>query len=179
MALDGSLEGLRSNYIDSIKGRKIAMGGPGWAEGPGGAAASVGQYLQGPAGYREVLSGVGAGTTILSTLATVALPPYGVSLVGSTLTSGSTGSSGTGGYFTLGDPVTGIRKTLICPSSAPAVVASTAAKLQSTGGSTYSQVTLAQGAFVELMGISTNLWMAVDLSQLSTGNGTATPVVFV
>lgn len=178
MAQDGSLEGLRSNVLDSFKGRKIGLGGPGWAEGPGGAAVSNAQYLQGAAGFREPLSGITPGTTLLSTAAATAIPPYGVSLVGSTLTSGSTGSSGTGGYYTLGDPVTGLRKLLICPSSAPAVVASTAALIGSTAGSTYSQLTMQSGAAVELVAISTSLWRAFDISQVSTG-GSATLVAFV
>lgn len=165
MARSGTLEGMRSNVLDSIKGRKLGLSPEG--------------YLQGQLTVREVISNVTDGTTLLSTGTAPVLPNYGFSLVGSTLTSGSTGSSGTGGFFTLNDPTPGVRKILSCPSSAPGVVSCTAAKIGATAGSTYTQVTLLQGAYVELFGVSTGLWNVIDAFQYSTGNGTATPVAYV
>ncbi len=164
MARSGTLEGMRSNVLDSIKGRKLGLSPEG--------------YLQGQLTVREVVGNVTDGTTLLSTGAAPVLTNYGFTLVGSTLTSGSTGSSGTGGYFTIADPVPGVRKVLLCPSTAPAVVASTAALIGSTAGSTYSQVTIQQGGSVELLGISTALWRAINIAQVSTG-GSATLVAFV
>lgn len=138
------------------------------------------QQLLGVPGLRfPITNQQSEGTTIMSTGAAPVLVNYGFSLVGSTLTSGSTGSSGTGGFFTLQDPAPGVLKTLYCPSSAPAVVSCTAAHIASTGGDTFTQVTLASRAWVQLLGISTALWVAQAQFQITTGNGTAVPVAFV
>ena len=166
MALDGTLEGLRSRVLDSIKGRKLGLGPQG--------------YLQGQLAALEVVTGLTAGTTLIAAAASVALPNYGFSFVGSTLTSGSTGSSGTGGDYTLADPVPGVRKVLYNPSTSPGVVRSTAALFRSTGGAAYTQVTLlGNGVWCEFLGASTAQWVAINSFAYSTGNGTAAPVVFV
>lgn len=161
MAVSGSLEGLRNEVLDSIKGRKLGLH-------PSG-------YLQGQLSVRDVVTGLTAGSTLVAAGANVSLPNYGISIVGSTLTSGSTGSSGTGGFYTLADPLPGIRKVMYNPSTSPAVVACAAAKIVSTGGAAFGQVTLVTaGSYVELLGISTGIWVAAGQSFITTGGGNLT-----
>lgn len=155
MAVDTSLEGLRSNVLDSIKGRKLGLN-------PSG-------YLQGQLTTREVVAGVSAaGSTILSS-ATAALTAYGVSLVGSTGTSAATS-------YTLADPVPGVRKMLFNTSTGTVTVTlnSTAAGqgLVSTGSvtSTLSVIAMAgKGGWIELIGLTTSQYGVLGVQQISTG----------
>ena len=156
MSYDGSLELLRNGILDSIKGRKLGLN-------PAG-------YLQGQLAVRDAATGLTGQTTVLST-ASAALPNYGVSLVGSTISSGSSASSTSA--YALADPVPGVRKMLFNPSTGNlAVITSSAATFCSSGSvtSTYWQVTLnGKGSFCELIGLTTGLWGVLSCNQISTG----------
>jgi len=147
-----TLETLRSAILDSVKGRKLGLS-------PAG-------YLQGQLASVETQSGLAATTTLIST-ATAALTAYGVSLVGSTITSGATS-------YTLANPVPGVSKKLINISSGTATVTldSTAAgqAICSTVGSTGAILTFSgKGASIELLGLSTLHYQVVSNLSGSTG----------
>lgn len=156
MAQNTSLEGLRSQLGTQIYGRRLALA-------PGNAIQSQIEYLVGPRDIRLQVEGVSsAGSTIVSTAVATPLSPYGVSLVGATLASATTG-------YTLSAPVPGVRKVLFVPTTGYAVVTVTTdstgvgagTKLCSTNSvtSTEQQITLVgKGAMVELMGLTTGLW---------------------
>lgn len=158
MARNASLEGLRSEILDSIKGRKIGLE-------PAG-------YLQGQLTVRDPQTGMTSGTTLLST-ATSLLPAYGMSIVGSTQTSGATA-------YTLADPVPGVRKVIFNPTTGTATITlnSTAAGqgIVSTGSitSTYSVIQMVgKGAMIDMIGLSTNEYGVMTnfaITTVTTGN---------
>lgn len=152
MAQNTSLEGLRSQLVTQIYGRRLAL--------------DVGDFLVGPKAVREQVEGFTSGTTLMST-GTAALSAYGISMVGSTLTSASTS-------LTLNAPVPGTKKVLFNPTTGQAVVTTTGAGafICSTGSitSTFGTMTFpAKGASIELLGITTALWGVNAVSQISTG----------
>lgn len=153
MAQTTTLEGLRSQLITSVFGRRLAL--------------DSGDYLVGPRAFREQVEGFGGGTTVMST-GTAALSAYGLSMVGSSLTSASTS-------LTLAAPVPGTKKILFNPTTGVAVITTTGAGafICSSGSitSTYGTLTFAgKGANIELFGLTTALWgvSGVPLSSVST-----------
>lgn len=158
MAQDTSLNGLRSQYLTSLHGRRVAL--------------DANEFLVGPKDIRVQVAGVSAaGSTIISTAVTSNLDPYGVSLLGATLASGTTG-------YTLAAPIPGVRKVLFCPTSGYAVVGTTAAGafICSTGSaaSTYGTITFAgKGNICEMIGLTTALWGVLTnyaVTSVTTGN---------
>lgn len=156
MAFGALLEELRNSVLDSIKGRKIGIDFDG--------------YLTGiPDNRVPVMGSTGGGSTVVST-ATASLVPYGVSLVGSSGTSGATA-------YTLQSPDPGVRKVLFNPTTGVVNIATTLANFISTGSitSTYANITMAgKGASLELIGITTALWAVLDVGQISTGGPNVT-----
>lgn len=153
-----TLEELRSNVLDSIKGRKLGLNAAG--------------FLQGQLAVRDATTGITGTSTLMST-ATAALPAYGISLLGSTLTSGATS-------YTLADPVPGVRKVLFNPTTGTVTVTlnSTTAgqSIVSTGSaaSTYSIINfVGKGAMADLIGLSTlqyGLMTPLAITTVTTGN---------
>lgn len=167
MAQNTSLEGLRSQIVTSLFGRRLGLTA-------GNSVDTNIEYIAGPRGFRNSVLGVSsAGSTIVSTSVSSALPAYGVSLVG------ASGASATTGY-TLSAPVPGVRKVLYCPTTGYAVVTVTTDSTGAGAGpmicstasvtSTYQVITFAgKGNFVELMGLTTGLWGVVGgLNTLSS-----------
>ena len=153
-----TLETLRSAILDSVKGRKLGLSPTG--------------YLQGQLSVKEPQTGLAASTTLIST-ATAALPAYGVSIIGSTITSGATS-------YTLADPVPGVRKVLFNGTTGTATVtllSTTAGQgIVSTGSaaSTYSVIQfVGKGAMAELVGLSTlhyAMLTPLAITTVTTGN---------
>ena len=156
-----SLEGLRSQIIHSYDGRKdgrdkdefslglkdIRLGQDGWSS----------------AGSTIVSTTYGVGTAGSSYL-----QPFGVSVVG------ATGASATTGYQ-LGTPVPGVYKTFINPTTGYAVISTTlaGAYIASTGSitSTHGTITMSgKGCNLQMFALTTGLWAALtqQYSSLST-----------
>lgn len=162
MAQDTSLNGLRSQLLTSIFGRRLALA-------PGNSSDANVEYLVGVRAVREQVEGVSsAGSTITSTAVTNNLSPFGVSLIG------ASGASGTTAY-NLAAPVPGVRKILFNATTGNAVVGTTAAGafIASSGSaaSTYGILTFAgKGANIEMVGLTTALWgvLAAPFSSAST-----------
>ena len=158
MANGALLEELRSQVLDSIKGRKLGL--------------DANNYLVGALAFRNpILGSTGGGSTVLSS-ATASLVPYGVSMVGSSGTSAATS-------YTLQMPIPGVKKTLFVPTTGYAVVtvttdatgAGAGAFLCSTASvtSTYQIITFTgKGNFVELIGLTTALWGVVNDGGINT-----------
>lgn len=157
---DTSLNGLRSIYITSIFGRRLGLGFGNSSDG--------GDYLIGPKDIRVQVEGVSsAGSTVVSTGVATPLSGWGISLVG------ATGASATTAYQ-LNAPIPGTRKVIFNPTTGTAVVLTTAAGafICSTGSvtSTLGIMTFtAKGSGIELLGLTTNLWGVLNVSQISTG----------
>lgn len=154
MAQDTSLQGLRSQLLTQIYGRRLAL--------------DAGDYMVGPKAFREQVSGVSsAGSTVTSTGVGSNIDPFGLTVVG------ATGASATTAY-NLAAPVPGVTKRIFNPTTGTAVVLTTGAGafICSTGSvtSTFGIITLtAKGSFIELYGHSTALWLVTGISQISTG----------
>ena len=161
MAQDTSLNGLRSQLLTSIFGRRLALSA-------GNSSDANVEYLVGIRAVREQVQGVSsAGSTIVSTSVATPLSPFGMSLVG------ATGASATTAYLLAG-PVPGVTKRIFNPTTGQAVVLTTdgGGFIATTGSvtSTFGSITLsAKGAFVELYGLTTALWGITGVSQISTG----------
>lgn len=156
MTQDASLEGLRSQILDSIKGRKLGL--------------DVDGHLVGVPDVRVPVLGTTAnGTTLVST-ATTTIKAYGVTLIGSSGTSGATG-------YQLNAPIPGVMATLFNPTTGYAVIGTSAAGglVASSQGalSTLGTITLdGKGRMVQLMGLTTALWGLVPNwagSSIATG----------
>lgn len=167
MAQDATLQGLRSQLLTSIKGRRLAL--------------DPNDYLVGPRDLRVQIEGFSSGgSTITSTSVATSLSAWGVSVVGASAASGTTA-------YTLAAPVPGVKKTIFCPTTGYAVIGTTAAGafICSTASvtSTYGYITFTgKGNLVELMGLTTALWgvlsdpgiNAVALSSASSTSSTVT-----
>lgn len=154
MAQDTSLNGLRNLVLTSLYGRRAGL--------------DSSDYLVGPRAFREQVEGISsAGSTITSTGVGTNLSAYGMSIVG------ATGASATTGY-TLSAPVTGVTKRLYCDSSGYAVVTCASGSfINSTAsvGSTQTTITLSgKGCAAELFALTTALWacMTPMISSVST-----------
>lgn len=165
MAQDTSLNGLRNQLVTSIFGRRLGLA-------PGNSSDQTAHYLVGPAGFREQVEGFSsAGSTLTSTSVASLLSPYGVSVVG------ASGASATTAYQ-LAAPVPGIRKTIFCPTTGYAVILTTAqgAFICSTASAASTQGTITfvgKGAYVDLIGLTTNLWGVLEnlaITTVTTGN---------
>lgn len=156
MAQNTTLEGLRSQLITSIFGRRLAL--------------DSGEFIVGPKAFREQVEGFTAATTLMST-SVAALSAYGMSMLGSTQTSGSTA-------WTLAAPVPGTKKVLFNPTTGSANVTTTGAGafVCSTASAASTQGNIffvGKGAMVELIGISTSLWGVMTplaITTVTTGN---------
>lgn len=170
MAQNTSLEGLRSQMLVSIFGRRMGLAA-------GNAIQTQAEYLVGPRALREQVQGVSSGSTIVTTAVATPLVPYGVSLIGASAASATTG-------YTLSAPVPGVRKILFVPTTGYAVVtvttdttgAGAGAFLCSTASvtSTHQIITFAgKGNICELIGLTTGLWGVLTnyaITTVTTGN---------
>lgn len=160
MAQDTSLQGLRSQLVTSIFGRRLAL--------------DVGDYLVGPRAFREqVEGGIAAGSTVITTSVAggTTLSVWGISMVGATAASASTA-------YTLPAPVPGVRKIIFNPTTGHAQFSTTVnttsvSYICSTASvtSTYNLVSLyGKGTNVELIGLTTALWglLGSQISSLTT-----------
>jgi len=159
MPKDTSLNGLRGQIITSVHGRRLGLDTDG--------------FLVGHTGERVTVQGVSsAGSTVVSTSVATPLLNYGVSLVGASAASATTG-------YTLTAPTPGCRKTLFVPTTGYAVVTVTTdstgvgagAFLCSTASvtSTQQQITLTgKGAMCELVGLTTALWGVITPAGVTT-----------
>lgn len=163
MAQDTSLNGLRSQLLTQLFGRRLGLSFGNSSDNQSA------DYLVGPKAFREQVEGVSsAGSTITSTAVTNNLSPYGLSLVG------ATGASATTAY-NLAAPVPGVVKRLFNPTTGIAVVLTTGAGafLCSTGSAASTQgiITLSgKGSGVELFGLTTALWGV--MSQIASSAST-------
>lgn len=170
MAQNTSLEGLRSQLLTQIFGRRLALA-------PGNGIQSAAEYVVGPRAFREQVEGVSAaGSTIVSTAVATPLSPYGVSLVG------ASGASATTAYI-LSAPVPGVHKYLFVPTTGYAVVIATTdstgagagAFICSTASVTSTQQTLTltgKGAMAHMVGLTTALWgllTPAGITSVTTG----------
>jgi hypothetical protein len=157
MAQNTSLEGLRSQLLTQVHGRRLAL--------------DPNEYLVGPKELRVQVEGFNAGTTVTSTSVASNLSAWGVSLLGATLASGTTA-------YNLAAPVPGVRKTLFCPTTGVANVLTTGAGafILTTGSaaSTYGIISFAgKGNVCEMIGITTALWAVLtnySITSVTTGN---------
>ena len=163
MAQDTSLNGLRNQLVTEIYGRRLALA-------PGNSSDNNAEYLVGIRGFRYQVEGwSAAGSTVVSTSVANQLSPYGLSIVG------ATGASGTTGYV-LSAPVPGVEKTIFCPTTGYAVITLASGNIISTGsaGSTQTIITFAgKGNAVQLVGITTAFYAVLPnqtFSSATTGN---------
>lgn len=165
MAQDATLSGLRNQIITSLFGRRLGF--------TAGNSSDVSvEYLAGVRGVREQVEGwSAAGSTIVSTSVATQLSPYGVSVVG------ATGASGTTGYV-LSAPVPGVEKRIFCPTSGYAVITLASGNFITTvstgsNGSTHTIITFAgKGNAVTLLGVSTAYYAVMPnqtVSSVTTG----------
>lgn len=155
MALDTSLNGLRAAIVTSMWGRRVGF--------------DQNDFIVGTKDTRLLVEGVSsAGSTMIST-SSLNLSAYGISLVG------ATGASGTTGYV-LGAPVPGVYKTIFCASTGYAVITTTAGTNYSSTGSaasTHTVCTMAgKGNALQLIGLTTSLWGVLPnqtVSSVTTG----------
>lgn len=168
MAQDATLVGLRNQILTSLFGRRIGFE-------PGNSSDTNPDYLAGPRGFREPISGFSSGgSTVTSTSVTTPLPGYGPSMVGATAASATTA-------YNLAAPIPGVRKIIFNPTTGQAVVGTTdaGAFICASGSvtSTLGIITLApKGSFIELMGLSTALWGVIGIGGISTGGYAVTIV---
>lgn len=158
MAQDTSLQGLRSQLLTQIHGRRLAL--------------DPNDYLVGPRDLRLQIEGFSAaGSTITSTAVATSLSAWGYSMLGATAASGTTA-------YTLAAPIPGVRKYLFVPTTGYAVVGTTAAGafICSTASvtSTYGYITFSgKGNNCELIGITTALWGVLSDGGINSLNPTS------
>ena len=165
MAQQTDLEGLRNQIVTQLFGRRFGFT-------PGNGVQTAPDYLAGPKGFREPISGFSSGgTTVTSTSVASDIPPHGVTVVG------ATGASATTAY-TLAAPVPGVTKTLFNPTTGAVTVLTTAAGafICSTGSaaSTYGSISfVGKGAYADLIGLTTalrGLKVNLAITSVTTGN---------
>lgn len=156
MAQDTSLQGIRSQLLTSIFGRRLAL--------------DSADFLIGPKDIRYQIEGLSsAGSTITSTAVATSLSNWGVSLVGATLASATTA-------YNLTAPTPGVRKVLFNVTTGVAVILTSGANIVSTAsvGSTLNQITfVGKGAMADLIGLTTALWgllTPLAITSVTTGN---------
>lgn len=163
MAQDTSLNGIRNTLITQMYGRRLGLG-------PGNSSDTTSHYLGGIAAVREPVEGWNAaGSTVTSTSVATQLAPYGLSLVG------ASGASATTGYV-LSAPVPGVKKTLFVPTTGYAVVTLASGNFISTGSAASTQTIATftgKGNILELMGVSTSQYAVLTnyaITTVTTGN---------
>ena len=157
MALVNSVEGLRSQIITSIYGRRLGLDNNG--------------SLVGITGYRLPVTGFDStgATTGFNTTGETTLSAYGCSIIGST-------ASGSQAY-TIQAPIPGVRKYIVNPTTATVTIATTAAGayvvLSTNGAVTGTTISLARGGTnVTLLGITTYAWAMIGFNNSPTSAST-------
>jgi|SRR6185312_1512230 len=160
MALDSSLNAIRNRLITSMWGRRFGLT-------HGNSSDQNPHYLAGHVGSIAPIEGWNAaGSTVVSTSVANQLAPYGLSIVG------ATGASATTGY-TLSAPVPGVDKTIFCPTSGYAVITLASGNFVTTASSTCTIATFSgKGQSLQLTGLST-AWYGVmnyqNITSVTTG----------
>lgn len=147
MAKDTSLNGIRNEMIHSLYGRRLGV--------------DQNNLLVGHTGERVPAEGWSSGGSTFPSSSPATLSAFGLTVGGTTGSSGSTAASPA--CQQLPAPVPGVRKLLFNASTAMFTAGTTAAAayFMSTGsaGSTYQYVTLwGKGVSLELIGLTTALW---------------------
>lgn len=140
-----SLDSLRSSIITSLFGRRAGLDQNG--------------LLVGMPALRMPVDGFSSEGSTFPSTGTGTLSKYGVSVIGSSASSGTISASPT--CQQLPAPVPGIPKYLFNPSTAVMTVGTTAAAayFMTSGGSTYQYLTMSgKGQGAVLLGISTDVW---------------------
>lgn len=139
MALDATLEGLRSRILDSIKGRKIGLDPSGFLLGILGEIQPI-----------QSLTSNTTGTTV---------PNYGIARIDTTA----------GSSFSLQAPMPGVSKTLCQMSTGGAVITLASGTFLTSLSSTQTFLTFGAtyANLVRLLGLSTSVYMLGG--ALSTG----------
>lgn len=154
MARDVRLEAVRDGIVKSLYGRRLGL--------------DHNDVLLGPKAYRVPIEGWTSGaSTIPST--SVTLTKYGVSIIG------TTGSSGTSAASTatqqLPAPEPGIEKFVVNVSTASLAISTVtgSAYFRTSASSTYQYATFgANGAYLKVVGISTALWQVTSIGVSAT-----------
>lgn len=138
-----------SNALTSIFGRRLGLNTVTTASG-GGTVAS--EYLVGPEDLR-------VGVTTAESTGTN-LKAFGVSNCYGT-------SAGSSSVYTLDPPIPGVRKYVAFSSTANGVYLKTANSetFLSTVGSSFTTIKSTAGGCLELMGFTTAIWLAFDLTS--------------
>lgn len=161
MARSQSVTGLRSEIMTSLHGRLVGIDK---------------DHMMIHKDLRRPQDGWSSdGSTIVSTsmgTGSASLPNYGVSVVGATLASATTG-------YNLAAPSPGVSKDIVNPTTGQAVITTVAGSFfVTTGsvGSTYNQCTmLGKGVNLSLIGLTTALWFV----KTPPGSTVSTNLAFV
>lgn len=149
-----SLEGLRNDVLKSIYGRRLGL--------------DSNDQLVGPQGFRVPSDGWESDTTTFATTGTANLVNYGLSVIGTSITSAST--AGTAGQQQLAAPQPGVVKYIANPTTGEVTIGTTAAAAFITGSngvgppaaSTYQYLTIYGMSAATLIGLTTERWMLMD-----------------
>ena len=141
-----SLEQIRNKILTSIHGRRLGLDADG--------------FLAGAKPVRQVVTNATSDTT------GTAIPNHGIASVATTTDDG----------WTLTDPVPGIgvRIATASTSTGTHTITPAAATIISTNGIAGSAIAMvSQGAYIELMGLSTSVWAVVSRGSTATVNVTS------
>ena len=158
MAQVVSLEGLRSQYVTSLYGRRLSL--------------DINGALIGPTAYRQPISGFDStgATTGYNTTGETTLSAYGVSVVGTTANASQA--------YTIQAPIPGVVKTIFNPTTATFSVGTTGAgayiALSSAGGAVSgTTITLARGGVaLTMIGLTTAAWGVISANDVITSAST-------
>jgi len=153
-----------NKILTSIHGRRLGLQGMSSAES--GGSYGPNEYAVGPDSFRDGVS------TVETTATGESVPAYGVSyLIGTSVASTP--------VFILDPPIPGVEKTIVFGSTDSALyvktkggVADTQYIIGSSIGSTATCIRSSLGGAVQLVGLTTDLWAAVNVSSTAV-NGVA------
>ena len=156
MALLRTIEGIRSTILKSLHGRLLGI--------------DDNERVLGPKGYLTQVAGFSsAGSSLTST--DISIPNYGVTVLGTTASSGTT--VGSTSLQVMDYPYPSLQATLINTTTGyTTIVASTGSYFATTASSTYAFMTfLGKGVNAMLIGESTDRWRLLNGPALSTTDG--------
>ncbi|HEB27350.1 MAG TPA: hypothetical protein ENI05_06185 [Porticoccus sp.] len=151
------IEKLRNDVVKSIYGRRLGL--------------DHDDFLVGPVGIRNPIDNLTSGQSTMPSTGTLTLQPHGISLIGTTASSGTSVASTASQQLPAPSP--GARKSLFNITTGQLVVSTVTASafFFSSQSSTMTYLTLTgKGANAELIGLTTALWgcMGVVGTSLTT-----------
>lgn len=156
------LDALRRDYVKSIYGSRLGL--------------DRDDFLVGPVGLRSPIDNLTSGESTVPSTGVLTLKPYGISLIGTTASSGTSVASTASQQLPAPSP--GARKSLINVTTGQVVISSVTggSNFFSSQSSTMTFITLTgKGANAELIGLTTDLWGCLGLLGTSlTTNATLT-----